>query len=216
MSAAARTRDETRAAYHHGDCKRAVVDAALALVTEEQNWDFSLREVARRAGISHNAPYNHFADKRDLLAAVAAAGFEALRARMSAAAEAAGSPDEALLAIGRAYVRFGTENPAHYRLMFGPAPCNGEWPATAAEAAKGTKAVLDSVIWRGAEAGVFTPSPDDQPALEAAALASWSLVHGLTMLLIDKRGSLTAGSALCSEDVAGTVKRLLVDGLRRR
>ena len=74
-----------RSAYHHGDLKRVLVDAAIALVAEGQNWDFSLREVARRAGVSHNAPYNHFADKRDLLAAVAAAGYEALRARMVAA-----------------------------------------------------------------------------------------------------------------------------------
>src|SRR5271167_3875727 len=68
--------------YHHGDLRRSLIDAALALVTEEQDWTFSLREVARRAGVSHNAPYNHFADKRELLAAVAVAGFEALRAKM--------------------------------------------------------------------------------------------------------------------------------------
>ena len=73
---------ETRPTYHHGDLRRALVDAALALVTEEQDWGFSLREVTRRAGVSHNAPYNHFADKRDLLAAVAAAGFETLRMRL--------------------------------------------------------------------------------------------------------------------------------------
>src|SRR5271170_7712030 len=70
--------------YHHGDLRRALIDAAVSLVAEEQDWSFSLREVARRAGVSHNAPYNHFPEKRDLLGAVAAAGFEALRERMRA------------------------------------------------------------------------------------------------------------------------------------
>src|SRR5271167_3965034 len=72
-------------AYHHGDLRRALIDAGLALVTEAQDWEFSLREVARRAGVSHNAPYNHFADKRDLLSAVAAAGFVTLGERIQAA-----------------------------------------------------------------------------------------------------------------------------------
>ena len=68
--------------YHHGDLRRSLINAALALVAEAQDWTFSLREVARRAGVSHNAPYNHFADKQELLAAVAEAGFLALRDKM--------------------------------------------------------------------------------------------------------------------------------------
>ncbi len=65
--------------YHHGDLRRALIDTALELVTEEQDWTFSLREVARRAGVSHHAPYNHFPEKQDLLGAVAVVGFERLR-----------------------------------------------------------------------------------------------------------------------------------------
>src|SRR5271154_6600582 len=72
-------------AYHHGDLRRALIESALALVTEEQDWTFSLREVARRAGVSHNAPYHHFADKRELLAAVAVVGFAALGERIQTA-----------------------------------------------------------------------------------------------------------------------------------
>lgn len=67
------------ASYHHGDLRRALIDTALAMVTEEGAWNFTLREVARRAGVSHTAPYNHFEDKAALLAEVAALGFEALR-----------------------------------------------------------------------------------------------------------------------------------------
>src|ERR1700684_445639 len=68
--------------YHHGNLVSALVEAALALLDETQDWDFSLREVARGAGLSHNAPYKHIPEKRDLLAAVAARGFEALAEQM--------------------------------------------------------------------------------------------------------------------------------------
>src|ERR1700684_1459737 len=90
--------------YHHGDLRRALIDAALALVTEEQDWAFSLREVARRAGVSHNAPYNHFPEKRDLLGAVAAAGFEVLAERTGSSLEGLTDARARLLACGRAFV----------------------------------------------------------------------------------------------------------------
>jgi AcrR family transcriptional regulator len=64
--------------YHHGDLRRAIVAAAVDILSETQSLEFSLRELARRAGVSHNAPYKHFADKRELLAAVSTAGFEQL------------------------------------------------------------------------------------------------------------------------------------------
>src|SRR3984957_10840336 len=83
--------------YHHGDLRRALIESALALVTAEQDWTFSLREVARRAGVSHNAPYNHFADKRDLLASVAVVGFAALGERIRAATSGVANARAALV-----------------------------------------------------------------------------------------------------------------------
>src|SRR5919204_3914996 len=74
------------ARYHHGDLRRALIDTALRMVTEEGAWNFTLREVARRAGVSHAASYNHFADKSALLAEVAALGFDSLRQTLEAAA----------------------------------------------------------------------------------------------------------------------------------
>ena len=71
--------------YHHGDLRRAIVKAALEILQETQSLEFSLRELARRAGVSHNAPYKHFADKRELLSAISAAGFEMLTKRMARA-----------------------------------------------------------------------------------------------------------------------------------
>src|ERR1700678_861762 len=80
-----KTRRPSPPPYHHGDLRRALIDTAMELVTEEQDWTFSLREVARRAGVSHHAPYNHFPEKQDLLGAVAVVGFERLRDGMKRA-----------------------------------------------------------------------------------------------------------------------------------
>jgi len=140
---------KTRAAaklrpYHHGDLRHALIDAALALVTEEQDWTFSLRKVARRAKVSHNAPYNHFPEKQDLLIAVAAVGFEKLQQRMAASVAGMDAAERALIACGKAYIECGLENPALYRLMFGPALAkSGDGrPAEARRAGDGAKAVL--------------------------------------------------------------------------
>jgi AcrR family transcriptional regulator len=208
-----RSERSERAPYHHGDLRRTLVDAALALLAETQQWDFSLREVARRAGVSHNAPYSHFADKRDLLAAVATAGFETLRARMLAASTGTNSPADALAAIGLAYVRFGAENPAHYRLMFGSTleTMDGGSSTAVIAAAAASRAVLSGVILQGAENGAFKVAQNDQVALAAAVLAAWSLVHGLTMLYID--GLAAAETSLELPQLAEMVSRIFMYGL---
>src|SRR3954451_12207627 len=96
------------APYHHGDLRRALIDTALSMVTEEGAWNFTLREVARRTGVSHMAPNNQFDDKSALLAEVAALGFESLRKALDAAARAQPrSARQALAGTAAAYVRFG-------------------------------------------------------------------------------------------------------------
>src|SRR3954453_5205479 len=114
----AKTRSEERP-YHHGDLRRAIVTAALEILHETHSLDFSLRELARQAGVSHNAPYKHFADKRELLAAVSAAGFEMLTKRMASEIRGLSDARKQLFALLRAYIDHGVENPALYRLMFG-------------------------------------------------------------------------------------------------
>src|SRR5271170_4510797 len=140
--------------YHHGDLRRALIDAALGLVTEEQDWTFSLREVARRAGVSHNAPYNHVADKRDLLAAVAVVGFVALGERIQTATSRIANARAALVKSAVVYVTFGVENPAHYRLMFGSALVTAQEgrPKAVADAGARSKAIMAEIIRRGAVA----------------------------------------------------------------
>src|SRR5271169_7151085 len=146
--------------YHHGDLRRSLIDAALALVTEEQDWTFSLRAVARRARVSHNAPYNHFADKRDLLAAVAAAGFATLGEQIMTATSGIGNAQTALVKSALVYVTFGVENPAHYRLMFSSALITAEEgrPESVAAAGAATRAILAGIIRRGAMEGIFNAS----------------------------------------------------------
>jgi AcrR family transcriptional regulator len=171
--------------YHHGDLRRAIVTAALEILRETQSLEFSLRELARRAGVSHNAPYKHFADKRELLSAVSAAGFETLTKRMAHETGRHSNAREQLFAMLRAYIDHGVENPALYSLMFGgylTGPNHGRPAIELAEAEK-TKALLAGVIAAG---GLGRAIPDtNERKIAGAILACWSLVHGLTLLLAD-------------------------------
>ena len=137
--------------------------------------DPSPRAVARRAGVSHAAPYKHFADRHALKAGVAERGFAALGAAMREAAETAG--DRPLKAIGRAYVAFALDRPARYRLMFGPEFAQDR-----------TTPELDRAARAAFEALVATQRTDAAPTGDrTTAVAYWSLVHGLATLLIDGR-----------------------------
>ncbi len=198
--------------YHHGDLRRTLIDAAMALVTEEQNWDFSLREVARRAGVSHNAPYNHFPEKLHLLDAIAAAGFEALEREMRSAITGRDDGKAAIRAIAQAYIAFATSNPALYRLMFGPEFARPDFCAKAAEAAgESAKNVLREVIVCGIADRRFDV-PDDTTSIEMAILSCWSIVHGLAMLMIDETAEKTAPL----DELVGAVMRPFLKGLCRR
>lgn len=175
------------APYHHGDLRRALLDSATAILTDTGRWDFSLREVARRAGVSHAASYRHFADKEALIAAVALTGYEALRARMIGAIDGASGEVEALRALGQAYIAFGMANPALYRLMFGQAlPSLDGLPPSVLTVLTEARAVLRDVILNGARAGTFAIDPGNEQEVSVAVVAAWSLVHGFTLLSIDR------------------------------
>jgi len=172
--------------YHHGNLRRELIQAALELAAEEDDWNFSLREVARRAGVSHNAPYNHFPHKRDLLDAAAAAGHELLRSELTAAVAKIADPRAALSKMGSAYVAFGIKNPALYRLMFSVAPSGPDWrPEEVLAAWIAASAILENILRRGARVGIFDSTLARKLELQAAALYAWAVVHGLTMLAID-------------------------------
>jgi len=201
--------------YHHGDLRRSLIEAALALVTEGQHWTFSLRQVARRAGVSHNAPYNHFEDKRDLLAAVAAAGFATLGERIKTATSGINDAQAALLTSALVYVTFGVENPAHYRLMFSSALVSAQEgrPQSVTAAGAETRAILAGIIRRGAAMGIFDAALCGDEELRVAVLTAWSTVHGLTMLTID---GIADTPQVSIEEVARKVANLVCYGLLRR
>jgi AcrR family transcriptional regulator len=197
--------------YHHGDLRRALIKAALELAAEEKDWNFSLREVARRAGVSHNAPYNHFPHKRDLLDAAAAAGHDLLRSELTAAVAKIADPHAALSKMSSAYVSFGIKNSALYRLMFSVTPSAPIWrPEEVLQAWIAARAVLENILRRGARIGIFDRALTRKSELQTAALYTWAVVHGLTMLAID---GLANVAHLSIERIAQKVVRTTLRGL---
>jgi AcrR family transcriptional regulator len=172
-----------RSTYHHGNLHRALIDAALRILQAEGSAALSLRGAARAAGVSQAAPYRHFADKEQLLAAVAEEGFRSLNA--AALAATAGLERDLVnrfLMQGQTYVSFAVAHPAQFRLMFGRELAGrSEHPGLEA-AAEETFARLLGAVREGQAAGLLRPGdPMDQ------AMAAWSMVHGLSSLLVDGR-----------------------------
>jgi AcrR family transcriptional regulator len=166
--------------YHHGDLWRALVDAALALIAEGGLGTFSLREVARRAGVTPAAPYHHFKDKTALLAAVAEEGFVALCGRLEAALAPVPPADlrGRFGALARAYLEFARAHPAHYRVMFLPdIKSQKEHPSFHA-AADRTLEVLAKQVREAA------PQASPREVMTRTVLI-WSIGHGLASLWND-------------------------------
>ena len=104
--------------YHHGNLRKALLDAGVALIGDVGPKGFTIREVARRAGVSHNAPYRHFRDKDELLEAIAVEGFERLTAAMKKRSVAGAKAAERLMLCGCGYVDFALRWPHHFLVMF--------------------------------------------------------------------------------------------------
>ena len=158
--------------YHHGDLQAALVRMAGKMLEKEGVEALKLREVARRAGVSHNAPYRHFAQREALLAALAAEGFEWLGAAQRKAAQTGG-----LRGMGKAYVAFALAHPQRFRLMFG-----GQ--ISIARHVRLREVALRT--FEGLSGALAARVPEAQGARDAS-VAAWSLVHGLALLLMGKR-----------------------------
>jgi len=176
MATARRVQKKT--GYHHGDLRRALIEAALRLVEERGASAVTLREVARMAGVSHQAPYRHFQDRAALLAAVAEGGFRELHMLLVQAARSAKDARAALRACGVTYVVFAVDHPAQFRVMNSAEASASLEPSliAASEAVFGllTRTIAD------ARAG----EPEGAATLQYA-LAAWSTVHGLASLLVE-------------------------------
>lgn len=175
--------------YHHGDLRRALITAALALLQNKDARSLSLREVAREAGVSHTAPYRHFADKAALLAAIAQEGFSEFGRYLNVALTP-GQPVKSLKDTGVAYVRYALDHPTHFRVMFSSFPPDEPTNSELYIVSKSTFQILVNVIKSGQAAGVMKAGDPD-----ALALEKWAMVHGLAMLLLDEMLPVTGNSA---------------------
>jgi AcrR family transcriptional regulator len=164
--------------YHHGHLREALLQAAIHLIAEMGPKGFTLREVARRANVSHNAPYRHFRDKDDLLAAVAAQGFRELTQAMLEEAASKSNARDRLKHSGLAYVSFALRRPEHFTVMFDLPASKSQRPEYT-EAAKGAFAALRGFVEDCQVEGQL-PSGRSRDR----ALLAWSLVHGIAKLAV--------------------------------
>ena len=198
-----------RAAYHQGDLRTALIEAALEIIDEMGPQGLTIRKVAHRAGVSHAAPYRHFPDKDDLILAVVERGFELLDEEMERARAAAGDdPIAQFAASGEAYLDFALNYPAYYRVMF-----SGDLLAS-----KGNEAL------RHTSASSFVRMIDDlkmaqdiglvrqgDPTLQAISIVS--TVHGFVSLVNDNRIGHLVGDSYSGQDIQDFVMSAMFEGL---
>ncbi|MEV7371233.1 TetR/AcrR family transcriptional regulator [Streptomyces sp. NPDC090301] len=155
----------SRSSYHHGGLRQAVLDAALDVIAAEGPGALSLRDLARRAGVSHAAPAHHFKDRTGLLTALATEGYGLLAEALAAAPE--------LRERGVRYVRFAIEHPAHFQVMFQPDLLRADDPDLLAAKERAS-----------AELRAGVAELTDVPDARTAGIAAWSLAHGFATLLL--------------------------------
>jgi AcrR family transcriptional regulator len=195
------TKVPKKRSYHHGSLSRALIEAALDLVRERGPHGVTMREAARRAGVSSGAPYRHFADLTALMRAVAAEGERCLAEAMAAAAARAGSdPGAQFRAQGIAYVLFAVREPSYFRVMNIPEFADGP----------GTEWAIQTIV--DAQAQGELASGEAHTIL----LASVALVHGLAHLFIDGQMMRFGIGTDRAEDIAEAVTAVLARGLRPR
>jgi AcrR family transcriptional regulator len=181
----------SRRGYHHGDLRGSVLRAAGKLLEKQGVEGLKMRELARRAKVSHNAPYRHFAERETLLAALAAEGFGLLG---QAQREAAGTGG--MRAMGEAYVRFALAHPQRFRLMFGGQISIARHPELREVATRAFETLAGALAAR---------VPEAQGARDSS-IAAWALVHGLAQLLLGGRIPVAAKRG---RDDAGFVRDVL-------
>jgi AcrR family transcriptional regulator len=168
--------------YHHGNLREVLLDTAIRLISEVGPVGFTLREVARRAGVSHNAPYRHFRDRDDLMATVATQGFRELTQAMLRAAEHGSGALDRLKLAGLAYVKFALRRPEHFTVMFDAPTSIRSEHAQSTQAAEQAFGTLVNFVKTCQDEGQLPSGDPDE-----FALLAWSMVHGVAKLAITGR-----------------------------
>lgn len=172
-------KSKRKSPYHHGDLRKQLVEAAEEIILERGVDGFTLREAARRAGVSPAAPAHHFKDAKGLLSEVALQGFQEFGDALIAADKRAGSdPQKRLYAQGLAYVTFAMNNPARFQLMFSNSKCDMGYK-NLGEVADRSFNVLESAV---RAASGLKPTDEMTPDAYGLLMAMWSLVHGFAHL----------------------------------
>lgn len=202
-----------KAPYHHGDLRDALVEAALGVLDTDGVSAITLREVARRAGVSHSAPYHHFADKDALLAAVTLRISQELGESLVETQQPGFNVIEAARAVGVGYVRYAVRHPQRFRLLNRGRVQSPGGPTPEVQISRTENVTLRFLLEsmrEGQQAGFLT---DGSP--ETLAVIAWATVHGLATLLID--GALTEGppTEAEAERLADEMTRIVGGGLIR-
>ncbi|MEX2165927.1 MAG: TetR/AcrR family transcriptional regulator [Methyloceanibacter sp.] len=189
------------------DLRQKVLKASLAVIEEAGLDRLSMREVARKAGVSHQAPYHYFPDREAILAAIAGEGFAKLGQSLTRAAGSGSDPSKAVEAMGRAYVEFALRHPAYFQVMF-------RADAVPLESYPEARKQEDEAFGRLVEG--IDKALAGQPAetRRKLAVASWALVHGLATLILEgslarKVGVPKTRQKQLADEVIGTFARLL-------
>ncbi len=167
--------------YHHGDLKNALIKAGVEILAKDGVSGLSLRKVASNAGVSHAAPYAHFADKQALIAAISTEGFRQLYERISAVAEEyKAKPSRQLVEAAWTYVQFALDDRDRFKVMFsGVLEKEKKYPEFVAESQRNFQ-LVKMIVEANQAAGVIRSGPSD-----LAALSAWGIVHGFVMLLLE-------------------------------
>jgi AcrR family transcriptional regulator len=170
-----------RRAYHHGNLRETLLQGAVRVIAEVGLAAFTLREVARRAGVSHNAPYRHFRDKDAIFATVAAQGFRELTQAMREPGKGPSNALDKLKQSGLAYVAFAVRRPEHFTVMFDAPVCTSKDPEYT-QASQESFNTLVNYIRNCQEEGQLPAGKTLERTLYA-----WSLVHGIAKLAVAGR-----------------------------
>lgn len=190
-----------KAAYHHGDLRRALLDEAVRTIRDDGAAALTLRAVGARLGVSRTALYRHFADKSALLNAVSEDGFRRLAEALERAWSGAGGGVRGFEEQGRAYVQFALDNPSHYRVMFGVWSSRDEDTALRAAGARAFQVLVDALTALQRDGLVRRNEAPGQVALYV-----WAAVHGVAMLAID--GRLPGGPGGVRDVIEYAVRRI--------